>query len=135
MLNAEAAESNSSLRSQKTVRGFPELRDDRWSGASLRASLGEVETEPDIRKDVRDTRRSQSVDLSVTSGSIVDHTVMINKDRDFSVSVLSDSAKSSRRKSWVSPLRFLEKVRTRKSFGSPGGGNGSPGRKHGVLKE
>lgn len=145
MLHAEAAHSNTSLRSQNTVRGFPELRDERWSSASLRASLGEIETEPgdnidneleacDCEGDRRDTRRSQSVDLSLalsrkpTTPIIERGSVMMSKERDFSTGVLSDSAKSSRRKSWVSPLRLLERVR---SMRSPGIGNGSPGRKYG----
>lgn len=130
MLNAEAAVSNSSLRSENTVRGHPELRDDVWTGASLRASLSEIEAE--VPSDERMTRRSQSVDLPrpVTPGR--EHKVMFSKDRDISVSVLSDSAKSIRRKKWVSPLRLLERVKTRRSWGSPGvasGSGGSPQRK------
>lgn len=56
-------------------------------------------------------------DLTPTS----DHSVMMTKHRDVSSSVLSDSAKSGRwRNHWVSPRRLLERVKTRKSWGSPG---------------
>lgn len=145
MLNAEAARSNSSFRSQNTVCGYPELRGEKWSSTSLRASLGEVDPEDDNDNvcgfdihggggEVRDASRSRSVDLSLsllgtaTTPVVGRNHVMMNEKRDFSSGVLSDSAKSNRRKSWASPFRLLERVRSRRSPGS-GNGKGSPGRK------
>lgn len=156
MLHAEAATSNTSLRSQNTVRGQPELKDDAWTAASLRASLSgeydahidaditvEVDTKAPDNGDSRTYRRSQSVDLPRPFTPITTpRKVMINKDRDVSLSVLSDSGKSvtSRRKSWVSPLRLLERVKSKRSWGSPGAnraesgsGYGSPQKKAGKM--
>lgn len=146
MLHVEAARSNSTIRSQDTVRGRPTLRDDRWSGASLRASLSDVEVDSKMKThDKQLPRRSQSVDvvndLTPASETHYHQDVMIHRHRDVSNSVLSESAKSAtgsggRRRTWVSPRKLLERVKTRKSRGSPARSPGIPrGKRLEISKE